>query len=227
MSLSDDVTAAYRARTLALRAGTYRDLLKLWPAFNPDSPDAVQAWMAGANAVALRDYRRAESLAVEYVGLHAVANAAEIRPQPAERFPADRAATSARITSLVAFRKAIGAGKSRQKALEIAYVRSAGALSRIALDGGRSSIMQTAIASPNVRGWRRVGSPKCDWCRALIARGTVYRSGDSASFKAHDHCGCGTENVYTNETREGRTFERSARWSEANNARIRAYLRTL
>jgi hypothetical protein len=227
--LSSDITAAYRRRTVALRAQTYRDLLRLWPAFDPDAP---QAWMAGANALAVRDYRRAEALALEYVDLHAASAGAEVELRTAESFDTERAATSTRVTSLVAFRKAIGAGKSREQALDISYVRSAGAISRIALDGGRSAIMRTAQASPQVAGWRRTGSPQCQWCRELIGRGTVYRSGDTASFAAHDHCTCGAENVYTLEARATREFAQTDRFRtqeqrDANNARIRAYLRTL
>ena len=227
MSLPSDVTASYRRRSTALRAATYRDLLRIWPAFNPDDAEAVAAWMAGANAIALRDYRRSEQLALEYVPLHALASGAEVKPTRAAPFPKEQVAVSSRVTSLVAFRKAVGAGKSRDEALRISYVRSAGAIARIGLDGGRSAIMRTAEASPQVAGWRRVGNPKCDWCKALIGRGTVYRSANTASFSAHDHCGCGAENVYTGDALSVRAYERGDRWSGDNNARIRAYLRTL
>ena len=231
MSLPDDLTAAYRARTLGLRARTYRDLLKLWPAFNPDDADAVAAWMAGANAVTLRDYQASAALAREYADLHAFASTVPdlnvAAPAVIEREAVD---TSLRVTSLVAFRKARAAGKSRDKALEIAYVRSSGSAARHALDGGRSVLMRTATTDPRVAGWRRTGNPQCRWCRELIGRGQVYRTADSADFAAHDHCSCGAENVYTSEARDVRAFAQSSRFRtqearDANNARIRAYLR--
>lgn len=229
MATPSDVTRAYRRRVTALRARTYRDLLRIWPAFNPDNP---QPWLVGANAIALRDYKAAESFGLEYAELHAASAGASVNLTPAEELPAEQVGTSTRVTSLGAFRKAVDAGKSRDEALRIAYVRSSGAVARLALNGGRSAVMRTAMASPQVAGWRRTGSPQCEWCKVLIGRGAVYRSGDTASFKAHDHCTCSAENVYTGEARLGGVWAPSDRFRtqeqmDANNVRIRAYLKTL
>lgn len=228
MALPDDVSAAYRRRVLALRAATYRDLLRLWPAFDPDHPES---WMLAAGTVAKRDHRRAAGLAVQYAPVHAAASGVDgLMVRNADPLESDRVDTSLRVTSLVSYRKALEAGKKPPEALRISYVRSSGAITRLALDGGRSALMNTAAADPRIAGWRRTGSPQCQWCRVLIGRGTVYRSGDTASFEAHDHCSCGAENVYTTEargvTRGGRTDRfRTQEQHDANNARIRAYLR--
>jgi hypothetical protein len=50
--------------------------------------------------------------------------------------------------------------------------------------------MGSSIADPKARGWMRVGSGRCDFCRMLIGRGAVYTE-STVDFHAHDHCGCG------------------------------------
>jgi hypothetical protein len=53
----------------------------------------------------------------------------------------------------------------------------------------RLTVSRSAVEDPAARGWQRVGTPRCDFCRMLIGRGAVY-SEATADFEAHDHCNC-------------------------------------
>lgn len=63
-----------------------------------------------------------------------------------------------------------------------------GAQRRIA-NFARLTVSRSSIADPSARGWQRVGTGGCAFCRMLIGRGAVY-SEDSADFQSHDHCNC-------------------------------------
>lgn len=185
-------TAAYRDQVLKVRAGMYRDLLHIWPAFDPHDPAAAAAWMAAAGALVRRDRARFAVLARAYLLADAAGSGREIRPaQPAE-LPAAQLETSLRVTSLVAYATARGAGKMPQQALTIAAVRSSGAATRLALNGGRSVIQETA-RSGQIEGWRRVGSPQCALCKTILGR---FYPASTRSFQCHDHCSCTFEPVY-------------------------------
>jgi hypothetical protein len=75
-------------------------------------------------------------------------------------------------TQVVAFRTLIEGGMQR----------------RIA-NYSRLTVSGSAVADPAARGWQRVGTPRCDFCRMLIGRGAVYTEA-SVHFDAHDHCNC-------------------------------------
>ncbi len=67
--------------------------------------------------------------------------------------------------------------------------RTEGGLQRIIADVGRETVMQSSIADPQARGWQRVASRGCGFCRLLADRGTVY-SESTVRFGAHDKCRC-------------------------------------
>lgn len=187
------VTAAYRQRTLQVRARTYRDMLRIWPAFDPDDPAAFAAWLAGASAVVRRDRAVLAVLAQQYLGAHALAVGAKAPAVAgAAPLPRQQLETSLRVTSLVSYATARRAGHDATKALQIAAVSSSGSASRLALNGGRSVIQQTARAGA-IKGWRRVGTPQCDLCKVLLGR---FYPASTADFKCHDHCSCSFEPVY-------------------------------
>lgn len=182
-------TAAYRQQLLKLRAATYRDMLTIWPAFDPQDP---RAWMAAASAVTRRDRARVAVLTSAYLIADAQSVGRAVTPAAPVELPAAQLETSLRVTSLVAYRAARGAGKMREQALRIAAVRSSGAASRLALNGGRSVIQQTAQAG-QLKGWTRVGTPQCNLCKTLLGR---FYPPSTQAFKCHDHCACTFEPVY-------------------------------
>ena len=189
----DAVTTAYREQTLKIRAGTYRDMLAIWPAFNPDDPRAYAAWFAGASAIVRRDRGLQATLAQQYLAAHALSHrGGRITPAPAAALPPEQVATSMRVTSLVAYAKARGAGHMAAQALQIASVASSGAAGRLSLNGGRSVVQRTA-QSGAIRGWTRVGNPQCDLCKTILGR---FYPASTEDFKCHDHCACAFEPVY-------------------------------
>jgi hypothetical protein len=183
-------TLTYRRQTLAVREQTYRDLLRLWPAFNPSDP---RAWLIGASAVVRRDRARFALLARQYLTAHAMVEgtAAPRAAQPVP-LPREQVDTSLRVTSLGAYAVARRAGKQPAEARDIASVRSSGAATRLALNGGRSVIQMTARTGA-IKGWRRVGTPQCQLCKTLLGR---FYPPSTEAFQCHDHCACTFEPVY-------------------------------
>jgi len=53
----------------------------------------------------------------------------------------------------------------------------------------RQTVSGSSISDPAARGWKRVGTPRCDFCRMLIGRGAVYTE-STVHFDAHDNCNC-------------------------------------
>jgi hypothetical protein len=64
-----------------------------------------------------------------------------------------------------------------------------GGVQRRLANAARGTVMGSAIADPKARGWKRVGNPRCGFCRMLISRGAVY-SEATVHFDAHDSCNC-------------------------------------
>lgn len=61
---------------------------------------------------------------------------------------------------------------------------------KYALAAPRETILENANRDPEADGWRReTRGATCEFCKALAARGGVYREA-TASFAAHAHCDC-------------------------------------
>ena len=184
-------TQAFRRDQRAVRARALRDLLDIWPAFDPDDPDA---YLAGARAVVARGHETAAALAGGYV--RAVGREQGLRAVPVTLavLSEQQAATSLRITSVIRYRAALGAGVGPQAARQAALVQQLGAASRLILGGGRQTVVQS-VRTAGAR-WQRVTSGNaCDFCTLLAGRGAVYAE-ETSDFAAHDHCGCSAEPIY-------------------------------
>lgn len=61
---------------------------------------------------------------------------------------------------------------------------------KYALGAPRQTVIDSVNADPESRGWKReTRGATCTFCRALAARGAVYRKG-SDTFAAHANCDC-------------------------------------
>lgn len=103
--------------------------------------------------------------------------------------------TSFTVTGPVAFKKAIGTGKTVDEAIKSLQVQLNGSTTRQALNVGRRLIHDTATSNQQVVGWRRVTAANpCYFCALLASRGSVYESRETALFsdgdRYHDHCRC-------------------------------------
>ena len=73
----------------------------------------------------------------------------------------------------------------------LARSRTEGGAQRRIANSARGAVMTSSVADPKARGWKRLVKPgACGFCRMLALRGYKYKSADSATFGAHDHCDC-------------------------------------
>jgi hypothetical protein len=71
-----------------------------------------------------------------------------------------------------------------------ALTTTLGTASRIVLDGGRTTTLDTMKADPVAVGWYRVtDDDPCAFCALLASRGVVYKE-DTVGFEAHNQCAC-------------------------------------
>lgn len=67
-----------------------------------------------------------------------------------------------------------------------------GGMQRRIADVARGTVMTSAVQDPAAEGWQRVSRGQCHggFCDMIAARGIVFKTEDSATFGAHDHCQC-------------------------------------
>lgn len=126
------------------------------------------------------------------------------------------AEVSLNITGPIGQKHKIKLGKTPRQARDISFVESSGVATRHVLTGGRQSLLTLLTDDPQVQRWVRVtdGDP-CAFCAMLASRGPVYLTEDSAGFRAHDHCACTAEPVYSMDAPwPGRAQEFHRLWNE-------------
>ena len=176
-----------------------RILMRLWRTIDVTRlADTVQPFADAASVVVGEGFTRSAKTAGLYYlttrpsGITTV-EVPEVFPQPAE-------VNAARLrgAGLAGILNARRAGFSPQAAAQNGFVKVAGTASRLVLDGGRQTILQTAVQDPAASGrWQRIAGPNaCEFCQMLADRGPVY-SDDTADFSSHDHCGCSASPEFT------------------------------
>ena len=213
-----------------------RELVALFPALDfRDLDGSFPRYLVAVAALVHRQRRRSAGVASAY--MRAMARAHNLDGgvagiKLAEPVESERLATSLHATSVGATKRAVRAGQEQQAAQATAFVVAAGAVARHVLNGGRETVMRSAVAMPAARGWRRVASPSgCTFCRTLAGRDELYTTGTSAEdFGAHDHCSCSVEPVFwatdtgvdpADFRREVATYAPSSRYSTPAFARAR------
>lgn len=198
------LTARQRVQQQALVASTLKELLTLWPAFNP--ADVASSWPALKAALRLlvgERRRISASLAgVYYTDFRSTEQVpGSFRPRLATAINREEVDTSLEVTGPIAFKKAISVGQSPDQAKDQALVALSGSITRMVLNGGRDTITEAVVDDDQAIGWVRVtdGDP-CYFCAMLASRGPVYLSKSSASFEPHDHDQCGVEPVFDEDT---------------------------
>jgi hypothetical protein len=85
-------------------------------------------------------------------------------------------------------------------AMQHAGVNLSGAAARLALQGGRTGVIESVQADPRALGWARItASHPCYFCAMLASRGAVYKTQQGAGFQAHNHCMCVASPVFRKE----------------------------
>lgn len=221
MTQATALTEQHRQAQLSVRARALRDFLLLWPLWHDDEsfPNLVDATMP-----LVRSYRSiSAALAAAYFDSARRVAGAEgaAAAQAAAAVNEAQVTTSLYVTGKVGHINALGAGQSPGDARKSAFVRVSGAVTRHVLEGGRDTILQSVAADPKALGWARVtdGDP-CYFCLTLASRGAVYKSEATASFEAHDHCGCSAMPVWVGTQLPDQTAE----WKRIYNAAQREAL---
>lgn len=195
------LTQAHRRAQVAIGDQTITSLRNVWPTLDLSNLDGTfDAWLAKAAPI-IRAHRAVSArVAGNYYQLFRAFElgqaATPIVPTLVEMVPAEKLATSLRVTGPISLKANIGRGMPLEQAARIADEGSAAAGMRHALDGGRQTLMQTIKADPRAQRWERVTSGNgCDFCQMLADRGAVYKE-DTVDFEAHDHCTCSAEPGY-------------------------------
>lgn len=201
------LTQLHRRRQLALRAKVVREVMTLWPAWQPKDPasfkafeDAmvllVQARAPQSAAIAanyLRAYRAAELTAL--APKDAIASVERTFAALAEVPNEERIRTVVGASARGGVYKALKAGQSFEQAMANGVVRVSGDVSRLVLLGGSDTITSEARRS-KLRFARVTSGSPCGFCAMLASRGPVYWSEETASFEPHGNCSCVPEIEY-------------------------------
>lgn len=163
---------------------TRADLLTLWRGLDLDKPLVVKsALMDQLPSLASEHFLRAATVSADWYDL--MRSDLGVRGSFQALIP-DPPTTQ---RSQVLARWGIGPLFSQTPAVDVALSKLVGGLTRLVLNGGRDTVVQSTNADPAHVGWARVGAGDCDFCQMLIDRGPVYGA-DSADFESHDHCHC-------------------------------------
>lgn len=192
------LTERHRQAQLTIRAQALRDFALIWPIWKGDE-QSFQEFVA-AVIVLVRAYRQISAAAASAY-FDAFRQAASIEgvfaPILASAIDEAQVAASIYVTGRDGLRTALDAGQSTTAAKETVFVRTSGAVTRHIANGGRQTLIDSVQNDPKALGWARItdGNP-CYFCLALASRGAVYKTEQTADFRAHDHCGCTVMPVY-------------------------------
>lgn len=199
--LGTQLTEFHYRQQVALRAGVLQDVMRLWPALDLSSIDAVTGtWPTFEQAVTtLIDARYGTSagLGARYFEMFRAAEGVPgVAPALlADPLPAEQVETSLRVTGLYGARSqlAIQAPNVEKNTL----VRLLGSIGRMVGDGGRNTIERSVQNDNQALGYARVTSGRaCGFCSLLASRGPVYKD-STVRFRSHDHCSCTSEPFYS------------------------------
>lgn len=223
------LTADHRRRQLAVRARTLQEFLAitgLWSLSESSSFDRlvsaaiplVQA-RHGTSAAVASGYFEAFRLAEQVPG--------QARAVPAEPIDRDRIAAGLYTTGQTQASRSVAAGMALEQVRSTAVASMTGSVTRLVLDGGRDTLLTSAVDDLQTISWMRVtsGDP-CPFCAMLASRGPAYTSRESATAVTgrggrprgnrqigesyHDNCVCTIEPYY-----EGSSMpDSSRRWRD-------------
>ena len=204
------LTEQHRLVQLGIRGQALRDFTRLWPLWAPANPQSFADLVAATTTLVRAYHPISAGVAASYFTAFRAAEAVDgDAVSVLASVPADAmVAASLYATGEHATRQAIDAGRAPEYAMQAAFVRTSGAVTRHILDGGRDTILQSAERDEKALGWARVtDADPCYFCLTLAARGPVYKTETAADFQAHDHCGCTAEPFYRGAAWPGRARE--------------------
>lgn len=214
MALTDEgkaLTVAYRAAQSQVAAETVGLARQAWKLLDPTDLARSQAgWLATTAQIINIQNQRSQDISREYYDRMRQAEIGEgMRVLDSKPVDDGLVADSLMLKGPISIKQGISRGQSEGQAVRNSLSRVQGACMKLALDGGRGFLIDTAYHDGRAEGWRRVTDGKpCAFCAMLAGRGPVYKK-HTASFsspdyvfkgsglaKAHDYCECTIEVVY-------------------------------
>lgn len=195
------LTEAHRLAQVQVGALMTRHVMDTMSLLDPENVAATQDRWLRVNVPEVERFNRLSArLSAEYLArfrsAELGAGADAWAPVLARAVPTEQVVTSLSVTGPVALRDKVSRGVDLSKALNEATASAAGSATRLALNGGRSTVSGAIASDRRVLGFARVTSGRsCAFCAMLASRGPVY-SRQTGSFRSHDHCKCTTEPVY-------------------------------
>ncbi len=182
------LAAGARRLQLVIRARLMTDVTKLWPVLDKHRlNETFPGWLQTMKLlIGTYHGESSQAAAATYQAArqHALEDAAPVHipfaPMPDPQW-LDRALGYA------------GPGQLRNDTARpgTALATTLGTATRIALDGGRVTVVDAVHHDPDAVGWYRVtSSSPCAFCAMLASRGIAYKNEHSAAFKVHNDCGC-------------------------------------
>lgn len=192
-----ELTEVHRLAQLRLGTRTVVQLRAVWPLLDPDDLDGTfPTWLSAVQPIVESNRFQSTELAAAYFAalrLQHLGDAGSV--VRAEALDPNVLATSMLVTGPVSIRSNL-TRMTMAAATDIAESRVAGAAMRHTLNAGRETITSSIRADRRALGYQRIASGNaCAFCSMLADRGAVYGE-NSASFEAHDRCGCTAEPVF-------------------------------
>jgi hypothetical protein len=196
------LTRMHTKQQLALRAKIVTEVMRLYALWELKDKASYARFQNSMVVVAQLRAIESATIAASYYELFRAVDAPKGAAGAATRVALAAAPSAEQIRAAVSATaragvfRALRAGKPYDVAMQNGLVEVSGAVSRLALNGGRDTIEQAVMRDPQALGWARVASANaCAFCAMLASRGPVYKE-ESVDFEAHDHCTCGSEPVY-------------------------------
>jgi hypothetical protein len=207
-----DALVAYSVQHMQTQVGqvveTQHALSQLWQSvLDPnDVPGSFSQFVIGAENLILAARSRGQVTAQQFYQdsrlLAGITSDAPLVPPVEQSVQADLAALYS--TGYATAQRQIQRGASVDGALNAAQAATLRAAQRRILDAPRQRLIDLSQADDAAIGWARVGDgDPCYFCAMLIGRGPVYHSRATASFHAHDGCGCNARVVFKNDPSKG------------------------
>lgn len=220
------LTNQHRAVQLAVRAAALQDLATLWRGVDPlDLSGTIGQFAAASGVVARARNGESSAVAARYFRAFRVAEGISgvVVPTVAAAPAVEVAAGVLRGAGLAGIVNARKGGFSPQAAARNGFVRAAGSLTSLVLDGARRTVLESAAQDPRAARWQRVtsGGP-CGFCTMLARRGPAFATKDTAGFEPHDNCACVPEIAYEGSklppasVRLRQEWDRAQEWAREN-----------
>lgn len=189
----DALTAEHRSKQLLLRRQTISETKALTPLLKWNDLDGSYGRLERAmRPVVARNLQTSSGLSSAYLRALRAKRGPGGRVDPVRAtLDGDQFATSLRVTTVVAAKNAASRGLAGDLALARVAALAANSMTRLVLNGGRDTIIET-LRQDRARYSRVLGGSGCDFCQMLAGRGAVY-SAETADFEAHDKCACTPE----------------------------------